>query len=334
MNRIDLCFLIILVSFPLVSEAGRILDISVDNAMITIRHSGCQLKPLLKEKRTLILPMGNCASRRGKINVSHPHLTKVTRIHWAQHDPQTVWIVVTFSTEYQFEITSSLDQYLVCLPSCEPKNQANRLSQIRKTKKMMFLLDDIFFQIPLQGMLIDEFLERSIGFIPEDMVRDGLPHFGSKRDDWKGNPRMHQGYDIYADKINVIAAADGTVIKIGRTYSAGLYVKLHHGSWLYTVYVHLKSASVTTGQQVRQGDIIGRIDGPTGNAVAPQLHFEIKPSNRSIDPLPLIEHFYQDDKQTMDKIKNDKESLSEASRYRERAVQQFLNSPTTSRTMD
>ncbi len=326
MNRIGHFFFIILVSFPVVSEAARINEIFFDNAMMTIRHSGCQLKPLLEEKRRLILPMGDCASGKGKINVFHPNLKK---IHWAQHDPKTVWIVVTFSTEYRFEMISSPSQYLVCFPRCYQQNQANRLSQIRKTQKMLFLLNGILFQIPLQNMLIDKFLERSIGFVPEDIVRDGLPHFGAKRDDWKGKARKHKGYDIYADNIDVIAAADGTVVRIGRNYSAGLYVKLHHGSRLYTVYVHLKSTLVKKGQQVKQGDIIGRIEGPTGNAVAPQLHFEIKPNNKSVDPLPLIEHFYQGDRQMMAKIRGYKESLLNTIRHRERKVQKFLKRPTT-----
>lgn len=51
---------------------------------------------------------------------------------------------------------------------------------------MMFFFNSILFQIPLQDMLIDEFLLRSIGYVPSDFIRDGLPHFGSKRDDWKG----------------------------------------------------------------------------------------------------------------------------------------------------
>ena len=102
----------------------------------------------LKERRKLILPMGNCASRAGKINVFHPTLKK---IHWAQHDRKTVWIVATFSTEYQFEITSSPYQYRVCLPFCNPQSrQKDGLGKIRKSKKMMFLLNGILFQIPLK----------------------------------------------------------------------------------------------------------------------------------------------------------------------------------------
>ncbi len=181
---------------------------------------------------------------------------------------------------------------------------------------MMFLLRGILFQIPLQGMKIEEFLDRSVGFVPKDVIRDGLPHFGAKRDDWKGKTRRHKGYDIYANKINVIAAADGRVTKVRKNRRAGLYVKLHHGSQVYSLYIHLTSASVKTGQKVRQGEIIGRINGISGNAISPQLHFEIKPNNRSVDPLPLIESYYQSDKQILAKIRRYKKSISDSIKIR------------------
>lgn len=311
-------FLMILLWFPIVSEAGEIDKIVFDNSGITINHHNCKLNPTIKSGKKLILPMVNCTSFNGKINISHPEL-QITRIHWGQHNPNTVWIVVTFSTEeYQFKISSFPNRYFL-----ESSSQKKPLKRIT-SKKMMFLLKGILFQIPLQGMKIEEFLDRSIGFIPEDVIRDGLPHFGAKRDDWKRKKRRHKGYDIYANKINVIAAADGRVTKVRRTRRAGLYVKLHHGSQVYSLYIHLTSASVKTGQKVRQGEIIGRINGASGNAISPQLHFEIKPNNRSVDPLPLIESYYKSDKQIVAKIRRYKKLLSHSIKKRNRQVREYL----------
>ena len=52
--------------------------------------------------------------------------------------------------------------------------------------------------------------------MPRDVVRDGLPHFGSLRDDWQGQgkARKHLGYDIYVDNSNVLAMADGVVTRV------------------------------------------------------------------------------------------------------------------------
>jgi hypothetical protein len=317
--------IVILLLLPLISEAGYIKNIFLDQSTLTIDHHNCRLKSPFKEKRKLILPLDNCASRAGKINVTEFGPKHLTKIHWAQHDRKTVWIVATFLDDYQFDIQELPGQYLVCLPNCQLLAAVqNRSEQIRETKKMMFVLNGLLFQIPLQGMLIDEFIERSIGYVPKDFVRDGLPHFGSKRDDWKGKTRSHQGYDIYADKINVIAAAAGTVTAVRRNSRAGLYIKLHHGSGVYSLYVHLKKAVVKTGQSVKQGQLIGTIEGPTGNAVEAQLHFEIKPNDRSVDPLPLIEEFYQTDRALINKINFYKKALSETIQRRNDQVQEFL----------
>jgi hypothetical protein len=84
---------------------------------------------------------------------------------------------------------------------------------------------------------------------------------------------------------------------------------LDHGNELYTVYVHLKEARVKEGQKVKSREVIGIIDGPAGNAVEAQLHFEIKISDKSVDPLPFIEHFYRENPDITKKIQSYKQSL-------------------------
>jgi murein DD-endopeptidase MepM/ murein hydrolase activator NlpD len=51
----------------------------------------------------------------------------------------------------------------------------------------------------------------------------------------------------------------------------------------YALYAHLApgSVAVTRGQQVRAGEVIGRV-GHTGNSTAPHLHFHLMDST---DPL-------------------------------------------------
>jgi murein DD-endopeptidase MepM/ murein hydrolase activator NlpD len=88
--------------------------------------------------------------------------------------------------------------------------------------------------------------------------------------------------------------------------------------------VHLTSVSVNEGDKVKQGQIIGRVDGAAGNAVQPQLHIELKPNDKSIDPLPLIELYYQDDLQVSQKIQAYKQKLPALIQYREQLLQQYL----------
>jgi sulfur relay (sulfurtransferase) DsrC/TusE family protein len=323
LRKINSLLPILLLLFPITSLAGKINNISVVENKLVIYHHNCYLKSPVKWNNKLILPLANCASTAGKIPLSTGH---VKQIHWAQHDPKTVWVVVTFLTDYQFAITAATaGKYVICLAAaCKSKPSAQELMELTQSQTMMFSLQNIWFQIPLKNMLITEFLERSIGFTPLDIIRDGLPHFGSKRDDWQKKTRQHLGYDIYADKIDVIAAAPGVVSQVGKSYRAGLYVKLSHDNHLSTVYVHLHQAVVKKGQWVKRGEVIGRIDGATGNAISPQLHFEIKVKNKSIDPLPLLEKFYQANPLVTEKIQTYKQQLLKSIQHRDQLVKQYL----------
>ena len=319
MNKL---FLMLLLFFPVTGQAGKISNIVFNEGKLIIYHQNCDLKQPIRSSKKLILPLEDCASSAGKIPLSTENLKQ---IHWAQHDPTTVWIVVTFLTDYQFEMVSYPDKYIVCLAtSCKPELSPEELEKLTQSQTFLFSLENILFQIPLKQMLIAEWLDRSIGFIPRDLVRDGLPHFGSKRDDWKRKTRKHLGYDIYIDKVDVIAAAPGVVSRVGKSYQAGLYIKLNHDNNLTTVYVHLNQSLVKKGQFVKRGEVIGRIDGAAGNAISPQLHFEIKIKNKSIDPLPLIEKFYQADNPIKEKIETYKQKLIKLSQYRDNLVEQYL----------
>ena len=311
LNKINKLLLICLL--PINSFAtGWIENISFENSKINIHHNNCQIEETIETSHKLIIKIGNCFSKTGIIKIKHPNLQQ---IHWAQHDrlQKTVWVVATFAIpNYQFErirLSSTVDQI-----------------SISNSNKTMFLLNGIRFQIPFKNMNIEEFLDRSIGYIPRYIVKDGLPHFGSKRDDWKRKNRKHKGYDIYINNINVIAAADGVVTKVKKTRMAGLYVKLRHPAKIYTLYVHLTNATVKRGQAVKRGQIIGRIDAASGNAMEAQLHFEIKPDNKSINPLALIENYYDSNNLVIEKISYNKQLLTSSIRTRNIAVRNFLQS--------
>jgi hypothetical protein len=141
---------------------------------------------------------------------------------------------------------------------------------------------------PVEGLDAAGLIGRSLGYVPRDMVRDGLPHFGAVRDDWLGAPRSHKGLDIYGDRVGVRAAAAGKVAGSGLGEKAGGWVRIDHGKGVETVYVHISRVTVRPGDEVEAGQRIAAIDGPTGNAVEAQLHFEIKLDGKSVDPVPYL----------------------------------------------
>ncbi|MDY0296009.1 MAG: peptidoglycan DD-metalloendopeptidase family protein [Acidobacteriota bacterium] len=162
--------------------------------------------------------------------------------------------------------------------------------------QILAVVRDIPLRIPIENMEKAEFYEKSIGYIPEDVVRDGLPHFGAVRDDWKGKPRKHQGYDIYVNRKYVVAMAPGVVSGTGVGKRAGGWVKIQHERNMETLYIHLSEIRTVKGSRVKRGERIGYINKAVGNAISPQLHIEIRIDKKPVDPLT---HFIAFEKGSM-----------------------------------
>lgn len=316
---------VLFVTFWLFSFSANALStieqVSFSESRILIEHQGCLPDTIIQEKTKLIIPLLYCSTQAAEKNILHDNLKK---IHWAQHDANTVWVVATFAGTYQFETLVYSNQYIICLPHCDDEYIPEK-TILSENPQTLFSFNGLNFIIPLKNMSIEAFLDRSIGFTPTDIVKDGLPHFGSKRDDWKGKARKHKGYDIYVNDINVISPAQGIVIQVEHSLQAGLYIKIHHGYDFYTLYVHVAEAFVKPRQKVEQGTLLGRIDGPMGNAIAPQLHFEIKIKDKSLDLLPFIEDFYKKNPSISEKIIHYKALLPDLIRYRDKKVHEFLS---------
>lgn len=76
----------------------------------------------------------------------------------------------------------------------------------------------------------------------------------------------------------IYAAASGTVIKAvtgGWNGGAGNNITVSHmGGTIITHYYHLQSLTVSAGQEVKKGDVIG-YEGTTGRSTGCHLHFEV-----------------------------------------------------------
>ena len=131
---------------------------------------------------------------------------------------------------------------------------------------------------------------------------DYSPRRVTSRMKFRGS-RWHKGIDIGTNAETgkrVVAAASGTVVysayQSGTSASPGYgnYLIIYHGNGYCSLYAHMASKSVSTGQKVSQGQLIG-YSGNTGG-VAPHLHFEIRKAtsvgdffgNNWLDPLDYL----------------------------------------------
>ena len=83
--------------------------------------------------------------------------------------------------------------------------------------------------------------------------------------------QIHFGYDLAAVQQGPVPAANsGVVVFAGPLSIYGNAVVVDHGLGLQTLYAHLSKISVSVGERVSQGEVIGYI-GTTGRSTGP-LH--------------------------------------------------------------
>ncbi len=114
--------------------------------------------------------------------------------------------------------------------------------------------------------------------------------FGSQRI-LNGKPKNpHNGLDIAGGLGGAVwAPADGVVVLAAPDmYYTGNTVFIDHGFGLISVYAHLQTMTVQTGQEVKQGDSLGTI-GSTGRSTGPHLHWGTTLGSTHVDPAMVLE---------------------------------------------
>lgn len=113
-------------------------------------------------------------------------------------------------------------------------------------------------------------------------------------------PRLHPLYGIVLDHKGldftapegtpVYATGDGRVHMAYYSETYGKVIFIDHGYDFETRYAHLSAFAVTTGQEVKRGQVIGYV-GNTGTSVSSHLHYEVLIKGEHTNPI----NFFQRD---------------------------------------
>jgi murein DD-endopeptidase MepM/ murein hydrolase activator NlpD len=99
--------------------------------------------------------------------------------------------------------------------------------------------------------------------------------FGWRTDPFHGAATFHRGIDIRAAYgQDVPTAASGRVVSAGTEGGYGQTVVIEHAGGIRTRYAHLSTTLVAPGEEVREGQVVGRA-GHSGRATGTHLHFEV-----------------------------------------------------------
>ncbi len=174
-----------------------------------------------------------------------------------------------------------------------------------------YMLDDVVLQSVSLREDVSALLRR--GGLQELTFKQMVDNIKSKHSRWEQRPaiwptfgrltstygyRVHPviGYRVFHRGIDianktwtpVFATANGIVRSANyRNHFGRTVIISHNGGEFTTLYAHLHKYTVSPGQAVKRGQLIGYI-GTTGLSTGPHLHYEVHKNDRPVNPLAFI----------------------------------------------
>ncbi len=121
----------------------------------------------------------------------------------------------------------------------------------------------------------------------------GVPYrltsdYGMRVDPFNKRPGWHNGLDLAAYRnAPIVASGPGKVTYAGVRSGYGRLVEIDHGHGFKSRYGHLRSITVSKGDTVEAGDLVGKM-GTTGRSTGDHLHFEVWFNGKPYDPLKFL----------------------------------------------
>jgi murein DD-endopeptidase MepM/ murein hydrolase activator NlpD len=121
--------------------------------------------------------------------------------------------------------------------------------------------------------------------------------YGVRVDPFTKRPSMHMGVDLAAYRdAPIVSTGPGKISFAGARSGYGLLVEVDHGHGFKSRYGHLRSITVSKGDSVDNGDLVGRM-GSTGRSTGDHLHYEVWYNGKPYDPNKFLKagrHVHKD----------------------------------------
>jgi murein DD-endopeptidase MepM/ murein hydrolase activator NlpD len=151
--------------------------------------------------------------------------------------------------------------------------------------------DPTFKQLFMSWKKLDSLHDNAIAVPADKPVKTAAftSGYGVRSDPFRGSAAMHAGIDLSGPAgTPIYATADGKVSEAG--WNSGGYgnlIKIDHGRGIETRYAHLSAVAIRPGQQVKRGQLIGKM-GSTGRSTGSHLHYEVRIDGRAVNPVPFM----------------------------------------------
>jgi hypothetical protein len=113
--------------------------------------------------------------------------------------------------------------------------------------------------------------------------------FGTRSDPFTRQPAFHAGIDLKQNPgAAILSTGNGIVIHAGQADGYGNMVEVAHADGVSTRYGHMSRISVSVGDPIRTGQILGAL-GNTGRSTGAHLHYETRVRDQAVNPIPFLQ---------------------------------------------
>ena len=212
-----------------------------------------------------------------------------------QEERQRLAMLLQVKKEEQAELLKEESQRKVMLEDVRSKKNAYQamISELEASQKelnaMIRLLEDKRKKAKQDARKGVMAFEKRKGKLPWPVEGPVVGRYGKVVHPVYKTVIMNNGIDIGAQKGQPVQCiAPGTVIHVGSMRGLGRMVIVDHAGGYLTIYAHLDEIQVNQDQQVEFGSILGSV-GDSGSLGGVKLHFELRKSTETLDPVEWLE---------------------------------------------